>query len=111
VLLDGWDEVPITTPHTGQVRAITPYSRTQLHQLLEEFARCYPEPRLLLTTRPVGYTRSPIPGAQELELLAFDQGQIKDFVRIWFDNQPERATQFLSQLRQQAPAYPSGGPI
>ena len=103
VLLDGLDELPTTAQPDGQMRAVTPYSRSQLRQILQEFAYDYPKPRLLLTSRPVGYTGSPIPGAQELELLAFDQEQIEHFVQAWFHEQPEHATQFLTQLRQQAP--------
>jgi predicted NACHT family NTPase len=98
VLLDAWDEVPLEMPADGQpVRYATGY-RQRLGQRLAAFARQYPALRLLLTSRMVGYGASPIPEAQELELLAFEQAQITAFAHVWFND--ARAERFLAMLQQ-----------
>jgi HEAT repeat protein len=100
VLLDAWDEVPVEVPQNGQPIAFEPGLRQHLGQRLEAFARDFPQPRLLLTSRIVGYTASPIPDAQELELLAFERPQIEAFAHVWFGDDAETAEQFLAMLRQ-----------
>jgi hypothetical protein len=66
ILLDAWDEVQVEVPPPGQQVACRPHFRQRLGQRLAAFARQFPQPRLLLTSRIVGYTASPIPDAQEL---------------------------------------------
>jgi formylglycine-generating enzyme required for sulfatase activity len=84
VLLDAWDEVP----QTGELGDL----RTPLGRRIEAFARAFPQPRILLTSRFVEFHESPVPGAQELELLAFETAQMKSVIRVWFADTPERAT-------------------
>jgi len=100
ILLDGWDEVSEEIPAFGQPITYQPYSRQRLEQRLEAFARQFPHLRMLLTSRIVGYTSSPLPGAQELELLAFDPAHVEVFVRVWFGATLETAAQFLAMLEQ-----------
>ncbi|MGE0821747.1 MAG: HEAT repeat domain-containing protein [Candidatus Binatia bacterium] len=100
ILLDAWDEVPVESSNDRQSDTEKPSSRERLGQLLENFARQFAGPRILLTSRIVGYGRSPIPTAAELELLAFDLPQTESFVRVWFGANPETATRFLSTLDQ-----------
>lgn len=86
LLLDAWDEVPLP--------------RDELRRRLEEFARKFPQPRILLTSRIVGYDSNvpPIPDAQELKLLAFDQPQIESFVGVWYPVNPLALADFLEML-------------
>ena len=102
ILLDAWDEVPVEIPTGGQPVAYLPRHRQRLGQRLEAFARQFPQPRVLLTSRIVGYTASPIPDAQELELLAFEMPQTESFVHAWFGNDTDTANQFLAILRRSA---------
>ena len=85
ILLDAWDEVLD--------------NRQRLGEWLFAFARHFPEPRLLMTSRIVGYTECPIPDAQELELIAFDTPQVSDFAHIWFKDN-KLADQFMAMLDQ-----------
>jgi hypothetical protein len=55
LLLDAWDEVPLEVPPPGQLMAYLPRCRQRLGQRLETFARQFPHPRVLLTSRIVGY--------------------------------------------------------
>ncbi len=88
VLLDAWDEVPVEVPALGHSVAFLAHHRQRLGQRVEGFATSF-ECRLLLTSRIVGYDGSPIPGAFELELFAFDAPQIEAFARAWFkDGKP-----------------------
>ena len=99
VLLDGWDEVPVEVPQHGEPIKYEPRHQQRLGQRLEAFARTFPQLRLLLTSRIVGYTGSPVPGAQELELLALDPPYIEAFVRVWFGDDTT-AHQFLTLFQQ-----------
>jgi HEAT repeat protein len=89
VLLDAWDEVAQepAPPNEG-------LSRAEVAEKLSHFSA----PRVLLTSRGAGYTGSPIANAQELELIAFEQNQIEQFARVWFDG-PDDAASFLSLLK------------
>jgi predicted NACHT family NTPase len=100
ILLDSWDEVPVEEPSAGQPVVYAPHRRQRLGQRLEAFARQYPQPRLLLTSRIVGYTGSPISNAQELELIAFDWSQVEAFVRVWLGNDEAKTQRVLAQLGQ-----------
>jgi len=93
VLLDGWDEVPVKEDPEE------PHGRQDLGRRLQTFARVFSRPRLLLSSRIVGYGSSPIPDAQEIELLAFDTPQIESFVRVWFAGAEETGFRFLETLQ------------
>ena len=97
LLLDGWDEVPLDTHHeTG---------RQRLRQRLEDFCLRYNSPRILLTSRIVGYTfgSPPIPEAQELLLLSLERPQINRFVQVWFGKNKKTLNDFKSMIGQSAP--------
>jgi predicted NACHT family NTPase len=100
MLLDAWDEVPVERPGMSQSSRYESGYRQRLAQQLETFAYQFPNPQILCTSRIVGYAGSPIPGAQELEILAFDTPQIESFVRVWFRNKTQIATRFLALLRE-----------
>jgi hypothetical protein len=99
VLLDALDEVPTEIPQTGQTIRFLPHYRQRLRQRLEAFASHFPNTRILLTSRNVGYMGSPIPDAKEFELLAFNWRQIESFAKVWFGDE-ERANKFLKMLRK-----------
>jgi len=86
VLLDAWDEVP--------------GGREDLKNRLRELSVSFGNLRILLTSRIVGYdcVQPPIPGAKELELLAFNEPEIGSFAGIWFAD-PEKANRFLAMIR------------
>lgn len=102
ILLDAWDEVPVERPEDDQPIAYLPHYRQRLGERLETFVRQFPLPRLLLTSRIVGYdpTHFSVPGMKELELLAFDLPQIEAFVSIWFGGNTQAAEQCMTMLRQ-----------
>ena len=97
ILLDAWDEVLVEIKEGQRPGYIL---RPALGEYLAEFAKQFSKPRLLLTSRIVGYTQSPIPETQELEILAFGPLQIKAFVNTWFGQEPQVATLFQTLLRQ-----------
>jgi predicted NACHT family NTPase len=99
VLMDGWDEVPEERPLEGRSISYQPRHRQRLKQRLEDFVNDYRETRILLTSRIVGYVSCPLPKAQEIELVAFDQPQIESFVRVWFRDDAH-GQKFLEKLRQ-----------
>lgn len=102
ILLDALDEVPVESPADGQSIRLRPHHRQRLLRRLADFARQFPRPRLLLTSRIVGYdpAQLSIPNLQELELLAFDVPQIESFVSTWFGDDERAANQCLAMLRQ-----------
>jgi HEAT repeat protein len=100
ILLDAWDEVPVEVPSVGEPIKFLPNHRQRLGQRLEAFASSFPHPRLLVTSRIVGYTDLRI-DAKELELLAFDAKQIESFARVWFGSDTETANEFLTKIREQ----------
>jgi HEAT repeat protein len=87
LLLDAWDEVP---------------EKLCLQKRIETFARHFRQPRILLTSRIVGYeTRcSPLPNAEEIEIVPFDWPKIKAFVQAWFGKEVERGGTFLTKLEK-----------
>ncbi|MBN1675669.1 MAG: HEAT repeat domain-containing protein [Kiritimatiellae bacterium] len=99
LLLDAWDEVPVEVPERGQQIARKPHLRQWLSDVLKALSEICPKPRILLTSRIVGYGESPIPGIQELELLAWDQPQIEAFVGTWFGEGADAAREFLAMLQ------------
>src|SRR5262249_40567058 len=105
VLLDAWDEVPVEAPQEGKQICYAVGHRQWLGQQLAAFARQFPEPRLLITSRIVGYIESPLTDAKELELLAFDTRSIEAFARVWFSDKEAEdnttmAQQFLALVRE-----------
>jgi predicted NACHT family NTPase len=97
ILLDALDEVPEERPDPGGSVQFLPRFRQRLRQRVEDFARAFPRPRLLLTSRVVGYAGSPIPGAEELELMPFGQEETEAFATVWFGDR-EKARPFLDHL-------------
>lgn len=102
ILLDAWDEVPVELPKNGQPIRYEPSYRQRLGERLKTFAHQFPQARLLLTSRIVGYdsTHLSVPDLQELELLAFDSSQTDSFVSAWFGDDTQAANQCLAMLRQ-----------
>ena len=101
VLLDAWDEVPVEQPASGQQVSYAS-GRQCVGRRLTNFARKYSQPRILLTSRIVGYNvaQPPIPDAKELELLAFDVGRIEAFTGVWFRGAEDAGRKFLTAVRQ-----------
>jgi HEAT repeat protein len=87
ILMDAWDEVPVEVPPPGKPLQHLPHQRQRLARRLEAFARRFPQARLLMSSRIVGYTSLSIPELKELELLAFDWPQVELFARVWFGNE------------------------
>ena len=99
LLLDGLDEVPEERPGEGDGLRTLPGSRQRLRKRLEDFATGFPQPRLLVTSRIVGYVGSPVPRAEELELMPFGEDETDAFVRAWFAG-TDKARPFLDRLQQ-----------
>ena len=102
ILLDAWDEVAVEHPDPGQPIVYRPNRRQKLGERLKTFAHQFPLPRLLITSRIVGYdpTHLSIPDMQELELLAFNSPQTEAFVSVWFGEDTQAAERCLTILRQ-----------
>jgi hypothetical protein len=101
VIFDGLDEI------------FDPVQREQVTQEIIGFASEYPQARVLVTSRIVGYQGQALRAAQfqEYTLLDLDLDQIKTFARGWFNlvfqQQPEEAAfryQRIETALQQSPA-------
>lgn len=101
VIFDGLDEI------------FNPAQREQVTQEIIGFASEYPQARVLVTSRIVGYQGQALRAAQfqEYTLLDLDLDQIKTFARGWFNlvfhTQPEEAAfryQRIETALQQSPA-------
>ncbi|WP_158620111.1 NACHT domain-containing protein [Corallococcus sicarius] len=86
VLLDGLDEVRSE-------------ARADLMRWLEDFAARYPQNRFIASARQVGYVGLALPGAVEVELGAFEDEQVRRYVRSfhrayrqWEEGHPDDAT-------------------
>lgn len=93
LLLDGWDEVPLKERDFEDPASLA-------HRL-ERFARtsaC----RILLSSRITGYHRAPLSwrgrAGQELELVAFEPGQVEQFIEAWFQGQPATGKRLVQAL-------------
>jgi hypothetical protein len=75
-------------------------SRQSLDDRLKDFANTFRHPRLLITSRIVGYGASPIPEAKEVEIVAFDTLQTKAFAGVWFGDATDLRERFLEMLNQ-----------
>jgi HEAT repeat protein len=90
LLMDAWDEVgAFHRPGNG---------RQALGEALETFVDRFPRPRLVLTSRLVGYAPPAIPGLRVLELMPFNQAAVAAFVRSWFGEDRSAAERFLAVL-------------
>lgn len=89
VVFDGLDEV------TDQSKRITLVSR------INSIACQYPMCSILVTTRILGYNRARLPSRlfSHIRLDEFDEQQISDYCRRWFDsrNRPDLITSFESE--------------
>jgi HEAT repeat protein len=100
ILLDALDEVPAAVPEPGEQPVIKPHTRQRLRERLEEFAVGFSRPRLLITSRIIGYTTLSISDLKELELLAFERPEVESFARVWFGDDQETGNQFLAKQRE-----------
>ncbi len=97
ILLDALDEVSEKPENPNES-----LSRAKLLEKLETFSADYPKMRILLTSRSVGYLGSPFKDgdenpAKELELTAFEQTQIENFVGKFFSDKAT-AEKFLATI-------------
>ncbi len=90
IALDALDEVPLGL-------------REKLDRGLEEFVRGHGEAKLLLSSRLVGYTRSPMPVAaeDEVEVLAFEEEGMERAVRAWFGEDEKAGERLWEQIKGQ----------
>ena len=77
LLLDGLDEVP---------EAKEQQRRTQIKQTIEDFARCFPKCRIMVTSRTYSYQKQDwrLQGFAEARLAPFTKGQIQQFIDRWY---------------------------
>jgi HEAT repeat protein len=88
LLFDAWDEVP------GEQRA---KCATALH----EFFKRYKKPKVLLSSRIVGYSGKPLPDGKEVELLGFDRKQQAALVKIWYGENEKAIADFIQASQSQ----------
>lgn len=93
ILLDALDEVP-ENPQQG-------ISKEKLRTKLENFANDYPKVSIYLTSRIVGYNNLNIKEAKELEILPFEDEQIKSFTKVWFHKDKAKDEKFHELLENQ----------
>jgi hypothetical protein len=94
ILLDGWDEI------SPNVIGVEERGKTleSFIDLLSAFSAQYPG-RIVLASRYLGYTRSPLANAKELELMAFTTTDSEQFAKIWFDDRPDQKTRLIAAMK------------
>ncbi len=102
ILLDAWDEVPVDLILPGKPVTFALGFRQGLERRLKHFAMRFRQPRMLMTSRVVGYGGAPFDGILELELLAFEKPQITAFVEVWFEKDAGTG-EFLQWIEQSVP--------
>ena len=90
ILLDALDEVP-ENPKQG-------IDKEKLRIKLERFSNDYPKISIYITSRIVGYSNLNIKNAKELELLPFEDEQIKNFTKVWFQKDKAKDERFHELL-------------
>jgi hypothetical protein len=99
LLLDGLDEVPQAHQR-----------REQLRQAVLDFARDFPQVRVVVTSRPYAYDVDwQLPNFARTDLLDFSREQIENYIDSWYtvtgeldpDLLPERAKQYAEQLKRE----------
>ncbi|MDZ8083153.1 MAG: HEAT repeat domain-containing protein [Nostoc sp. DcaGUA01] len=98
LLLDALDEVPRIDN-----------KRIDLREKLNRFVSHYPDSLIICTSRIVGYEQGFITEAKEVEIVRFNEKQIKQYINIWFSNTEEHssdesvsASQLIRELGSQA---------
>ena len=76
LLLDALDEVPQE-------------KRFQLLDKLNNFARNYPNCKIIATSRIVGYGGKLVDDAKEMEIVPFNQEKTEQYIQTWFNNARE----------------------
>ncbi len=94
LFLDALDEVPAEQPTHGQPVMALPGYRQHLVRRLRDFALRHQHPRLVMTSRIVGYDGSPFDGS-EVDVVPLENGQLEVFARAWL---LDRAGDFLASL-------------
>jgi|CXWL01.1.fsa_nt_gi formylglycine-generating enzyme required for sulfatase activity/energy-coupling factor transporter ATP-binding protein EcfA2 len=89
LLFDGLDEVPQANDRRGQ-----------LLLALEAFVAALPRSRVVVTCRSYAYQDPTwrLPGFAVAELAPFDDGQIRHFVRLWYEDASHRGTGIKPEL-------------
>ncbi|MEV1246764.1 NACHT domain-containing protein [Nonomuraea sp. NPDC049750] len=85
LLLDGLDEVL-----GGESRDAANQIYQKVLQEIDRLAARYPNARIAVTCRRAGW-RGQLPAFRTLEVLDFDDDQIKEFITHWFESDPSRA--------------------
>ncbi|NIM14196.1 MAG: NACHT domain-containing protein [Candidatus Aminicenantes bacterium] len=87
LLLDGFDEL---ATRENQVRVAE-----EIHRFVEQYQRC----RVLVTSRIAGY-HDELTGFTRLELMEFDENQVKQFIHNWFGkDEPKKAQSMLKAVK------------
>ena len=90
ILLDALDEVP-ENPKQG-------IDKEKFRIKLERFSNDYPKISIYISSRIVGYSNLNIKDAKELELLPFEDEQIKNFTKVWFQKDKAKDERFHDLL-------------
>ncbi|MEW1847917.1 NACHT domain-containing protein [Nonomuraea angiospora] len=92
LLLDGLDEVL-----GGESRDVADQVYQKVTQEIDRLAARYPNARIVVTCRRAGW-RGQLPAFRTLEVLDFDDEQIKKFITHWFESDPLRADSLSAAL-------------
>ena len=105
LILDGLDEVPIpnNVPDALEMR------REQLISFVGSVSARYPRVRVLVTSRPAGYSGWTLPGFDEIYLLPLSSSEARSLARALyrgFGHDDEWASERASALEQELPSIP-----